>query len=207
MRFQGKEYRIVDLSRELTPGAEERRLEIRRGVIASDDTFMHEVDMMSHLGTHVEAPSHYQLDWPDIAQIPLESFIGRAVILDVSSPVLTAEVLKQADRGRTSEGDMVILRNHLAPEKAALTVDAGHWLVEKEVVLLGFDTSVSTGKDKQVNRDFHDVVMGKGICLLEVLANLDALTQTEVFFVCAPLRIKGLDSSPVRAFALEEVQG
>jgi kynurenine formamidase len=200
-----QEYRIVDLSRTLTPGQENRKLEIRRRVIEFDETFMHEVDTESHLGTHVEAPAHFYKDGRDVAEVPLQSLVGRAVILDVSGPAITAEVLEKADRGRIAPGDIVLLRNLLYPEKASLTREACEWLAEKGIALLGFDDSLGMGKDKEATREAHDIVMGRGICLLEMLTNLDQITQPEVFLVAAPLKIKGLDSCPVRAFAIEEI--
>lgn len=205
MKFGGKQYRLIDLSRTLTPGQETRRLEIRRGMIETDDTFMHEIDTMSHVGTHVEAPAHFYEGGKDVSEIPLQGFVGRAVILDVSEPVVTAEVLEKADGGRTQPGDMIILRNLARPQLAVLDKGAARWLMEKRIVLLGFDTSVSTGKDKAANRENHDILMGQGICLLEVMDNLDQISQPEVFFVAAPWKVKGLDSCPVRAFAIERV--
>ena len=48
-------YRLIDLSPELRPGKESRRLEIRPFIYEGDNTIMHDVDMMSHVGVHVEA--------------------------------------------------------------------------------------------------------------------------------------------------------
>jgi len=203
MRIQGIEVRIVDLSRTLYPGKEDRRLEIRRGIIPSDDTIMHEVDTMSHLGTHVEAPSHFYEDGKDVVDVPLESFLGRAVILDIHDPVMTTAVLDKADGGRTKPGDMILIRNRLSPEKTFLGVEAARWLAAKKIKLLGFDLSLTTGQDKAITREVHDILMGPGVVLLEQLDNLDKISKSECFLFAAPLKIKGLDSSPVRAFAVE----
>ena len=126
-----------------------------------------------------------------------------SIISDNCRLASDAETLSVADQGRTQPGDIVILRNLIAPEKAHICTDAAQWLAERKIVLLGFDASVHTGHNKAENRETHDILMGTGICLLEVLANLDAISQPDVFFVAAPLKIKGLDSSPVRAFAIE----
>lgn len=43
---------------------------------------------MEHCGTHVDAPSHFQLvpdsDAPTIDRVPLEALVGRAVVVDIS---------------------------------------------------------------------------------------------------------------------------
>ena len=48
----------MDLSKVCHPGKEERRLEIRSYKVYAGEV-MHEIDTMSHIGTHVEVPSHF----------------------------------------------------------------------------------------------------------------------------------------------------
>lgn len=45
--------------------------------------------------------------------------------------------------------------------------------------------------------------MAKNITFLEVLKNLEELTKETFFISYAPLYIKGLDSCPVRVYAIE----
>ena len=47
--------RVVELNKVVEPGKEARRLEIRRFKIFAGE-FMHDIDTMSHIGTHAEAP-------------------------------------------------------------------------------------------------------------------------------------------------------
>lgn len=50
---------------------------------------------------------------------------------------------------------------------------------------------------------YHDILLKENIVFLEVLKNLEYL-KTDVFFMSyAPLPILGLDSCPVRAYAIE----
>ena len=56
-------------------------------------------------------------------------------------------------------------------------------------------------------KPFHDVCMAKNITFLEVLKNLDELRQETFFISFAPLYIKGLDSCPVRVYAIEGLPG
>ena len=78
-------HKLVDLSPELVPGKEDRRLAIREYVFDLDSTYMHDIDMMSHLGAHIEAPSHYKKHLTDVSKLPLSRFIGQAVRLNVKS--------------------------------------------------------------------------------------------------------------------------
>lgn len=68
---------------------------------------------------------------------------------------------------------------------------------------MGFGDGVSIENCYEDVCAFHDILMERDITFLEVLKNLDKLT-TDVFFMSyAPLPIKGLDSCPVRAYAIE----
>ena len=56
-------------------------------------------------------------------------------------------------------------------------------------------------------KPFHDILMAENIVFLEVLKNLEQL-QSDVFFMSySPLPILGLDSCPVRAYAIEGLPG
>ena len=44
---------------------------------------MHNISMVSHIGTHIEAPYHILKDQAELATIPLETLIGPAIILDL----------------------------------------------------------------------------------------------------------------------------
>ncbi len=202
------QFRLVDLSVTLHPGREDRRLEIRRGVIPSDDTIMHEVDLMSHVGTHVEAMSHFYEDGRDITELPLERFVGRSVLLrlgDVPAGAdLAAEDLERAAEGLQVEEAIVLLTSGRSTDEAPnLTADAAQWLADRDVAMMGIDDSVGLGKDAEVIRAVHDVLMSRSVPFLEVLSGLDQLRRREFLLIALPLKIAGLDSSPVRAVALE----
>lgn len=62
------------------------------------------------------------------------------------------------------------------------------------------------GKEENV-KPFHDVLMAKNVTFLEVLENLDQLTTDTFFISYAPLPIVGLDSCPVRVYAIEGLPG
>jgi arylformamidase len=201
--------RVVDLSVRLVPGQEERRLQIRRGVIPSDDTFMHEIDTMSHIGTHVEAPSHFFEDGADVTELPLSSYMGparlvRCSALDAGAPI-TSDMLDELVGDAVNEGDILIFtsgRPHA--EAPPLTPEAAHWMVAKGVKMLGIDNSVLLGATTADVRELHDILMRRDVPFLEVIANLDELRRDEFFLMALPLRIAGLDSAPVRAIAIEE---
>lgn len=221
--FQMGKLRIIDLSKQLDPASETRRCNLFRfntgGPIPDYQTNM---DLMSHLGTHVECPYHHSDDWPDIHALPLTRFMGRAVYAKITDLQPNSHILP-ADMERTcgpkiNKDDIVILdspyyiepftskRNTDEDERLFVCRELAEWFAEKEVKCVGFGDGVSIENSNEDVCAFHDVLMAKNIVFLEVLKNLDKL-NTDVFFVSySPLPIKGLDSSPVRAYAIEGIE-
>lgn len=213
--------RIVDLTKELNPAAEDRRCHLFRfntgGPIPDYHTLM---DLTSHLGTHCECPYHHNDEWPSVAELPLTNFMGRGVYLDFGKSVeprthITAEDLNRVSNGRVQEGDVVILdsaykilpftpkTNTEEDKRLLINEESALWFRDKKVKCVGFGDGVSVESCNADVKPFHDILMAENITFLEVLKNLDQL-KTDIFFISfAPMPILGLDSCPVRAYAIE----
>ena len=211
--------RVVDLTKTLDPKTETRRCWLWRyntgGPIPDYHTIM---DLTSHLGTHCECPYHHDDSWPSVAEMPLTSFLGRAlyVVLDLpANHQITGEDLERAIGDRVREGDVVLLDSphKLPPFTPATNGPDDHRLVvgensakgfaAKKVKCVGFGDGVSIEDCQENVKPFHDILMAQNIVFLEVLKNLELL-RTDTFFISySPLPILGLDSCPVRVYAIE----
>ena len=81
--------------------------------------------------------------------------------------------------------------------------DAAEWLLAHGAQCVGFGDGVSIEDGEANVKPFHDILMAKNCTFLEVLQNLELL-KTDTFFISyAPLPIIGLDSCPVRVYAIE----
>lgn len=210
---------IVDLTKVLDPEAESRRCRLWRfntgGPIPDFHTIM---DLTSHLGTHCECPYHHSEDWPSVAELPLTQFMGRALYAVLDLPAnrqITGADLEAAIGQKMRPGDTVILDSphKLAPFTPAtngpddhrLTVgeDCARWLARRQAQCVGFGDGVSIEDCNENVKPFHDILMAQNCLFLEVLQNLERL-QTDTFFISyAPMPIIGLDSCPVRVYAIE----
>ncbi len=205
-------YRIVDLSYEVVPpGSEERPFEITKGYLA-DRAYKHDVKTHSHVGTHVEAPAHFFDGGKDTTQLPLTSFMGRAILLDVESvaenPEISPGFLEEAIGDLIRDGDIVICRNSDEASKTSgnlpcLTPEAALWFREHKIKMLGIDSFFSLGKDIRAGRALHDILMSDDVILIEGLDNLEELGKSEFFFMALPYKVKMMDSSWARAIAVE----
>ena len=85
--------RIIDMSHVIVPGQAGRKFEIE--MVGAEEInphvvhlpgqwyIMHNIQMVSHIATHMEAPYHVLKDRADISQISLEQLCGEAVILNL----------------------------------------------------------------------------------------------------------------------------
>ena len=145
--------------------------------------------------------------------------MGRAVYVDFRETVAKRGHITAADLDREAkkvkEGDIVIIDSSykLAPftadtntekdQRLLINAESAQWFREHKVKAVGFGDGVSIENCNEDVKPFHDILMAENIVFLEVLKNLEEL-KTDVFFMSySPLPIKGLDSSPVRAYAIE----
>ena len=207
--------RIVELNKVLEPGKEGRRLEIRRFKIFAGE-FMHDIDTMSHIGTHAEAPSHFipalydGKEAPDISEFPAESWWGEAIFINLAKlpprAKITAEYLKEKG---VRKGDIVLIGNspYKDDEKISMTDAAALWLAQVGIKLLAMDFSYSIEENfSELGRmTAHVELLSRNIPLIEGLAHLDQLKSERFFFMGLPCRVKGCDAWPIRALAIEGV--
>ncbi len=215
--------RVVDLTKVLDPATETRRCRLWRyntgGPIPDFHTIM---DLTSHLGTHCECPYHHSEDWPSVAELPLTSFMGRGRYVTLAGPgpgeLITPETLEK-EAGDTQPGDVLILDSPYrippftpmtnTPEDRRLKVNGGtaRWLLERGVKAVGFGDGVTIEDCEENVKPFHDVLMAENRTFLEVLQNLELLKSRVFFISFAPMPIVGLDSCPVRVYAIEGLEG
>jgi len=217
--------RLVDLSYTLQPGGEQRKFVAE--MVTSDQVadvvwlpgqwyIMHNIQMVSHIGTHVEVPYHIRRDGADTATVPLERLVGEAVVLDLRGLPADAEVSREqleeaaAKAGGVREGDLVLL--HTGWDRHWGTPEYGHspylspaamqWLVDQGAGLVGIDTH---GAEVPHSEDHvnHHIMLDRGVPHIENLRNLGALTRARVFLFAAPVAIVGMESFPLRVVALE----
>lgn len=218
--YQLGDLRIVDLTKPLDPKTETRRCHMYRfntgGPIPDFHTIM---DLTSHLGTHCECPYHHDDNWPSVAELPLTTFMGRAIYvsLDHMQPRthIMPEDLDRVCSGLIKEGDIVLIDSpyKLAPftpdtntekdQRLLVGPDSAEWFRDHKVKCVGFGDGVSIENCEADVKPFHDILMAENIVFLEVLKNLDKLRSKAFFMSYSPLPIYGLDSCPVRAYAIE----
>ena len=211
--------RIVDLTRIIEPTDvnAQRKFVIHKhnalmeipGTVRPEGEWyiMSDVELMDHIGTHIEVPLHCLKDGADLAEVPVDQLVGDTVILDLTQAraeggVTLAQVQAAAEvAGGIYNGDIVF--GKMGPTKYFSTA-ALQWLVDKGVKLMGVDSGgVELSHDETHANVNHLLLFRAGIPVIENLANLDQLTQKRVKTFSLPVPVKGLDAFPLRVVAIE----
>jgi len=223
---------IIDISLELdarnfgmrTPAGFTKDLQFAMEVLKEHDApggagqIVRGVHMRLHAGSHVDAPEHNVRGGTQIHQLPLDLFMGDAIVADLRDKMpgkaITAADLDRTIGGLVKRGDRVLLRTDhnnsydggsdrwmkLSPY---LTIGATRWFIDQGVVVVGYD--FYHGNDEPDSpRVFHNsrTLSEHGIITMPYLKNLDRITKQRVTLVALPLNIIGAEASPVRAVVL-----
>jgi arylformamidase len=167
------------------------------------------ISLCSNTGTYVDSPFHRYADGADLAELPLDRLGDlEAITIDV-----------------TGSGDRAVDRTHLAPYDVAgkavlihtgwdrhwstdqyfeghafLTAQAAEHLMSEGALLVGID-SLNIDDTSGGERPVHSTLLAAGIPICEHLTGLHALPASGFRFSAVPVKVKGMGTFPVRAYA------
>jgi arylformamidase len=221
--------RIIDLSTAIQPGHFRWRGEQR--LHRTHDDGHAQVTWLSgsvHSFTHMDGPRHFMREGATTDAVPLDQVIGEAAVVDVCEARANAPITEMHMRGAGShvrEGDIVLVRagwdrarDIATPafwsDAPWMTEEAARWLSERGAKAVGFDfpqdrciRNAIMGLPEADAGEYvtHQLLLKKGVILIEYLSNLMALENLRTFLVCAPLKLIASDGAPARVIALEEL--
>lgn len=168
-----------------------------------DSCTVSRVTLSPHTGAHVDAPSHV-LDPGAAASVDaldLERFVGpcRIVSTPLDAPI-TRDVVETLPLAGV-ERALFRTRAHAAPDVfparfAYFTPEAAEYLAA-QLVLIGIDTP-SVDEATSTALAAHRAFFARGVAVLEGL-DLTSARDGDAELIALPLRLVGLDGSPVRA--------
>ncbi|KZE94922.1 Kynurenine formamidase [Agromyces sp. NDB4Y10] len=169
------------------------------------------LELGSHTGTHVDAPSHTVAGGRTMADVALEELVGEALVVHLDGEVDDGETYGLDRLGELPERvpPIVVIDTGwwrwFGTERAlrhpSLARDAAQELVDRGMRVLAVDTLSPDPTDAAGTTSFpvHEVVLGGDGLIVENLANLgDLPTRVRIGFF--PIRLGG-DGAPVRAVA------
>ncbi len=191
------------------PGNPEILIEPQQAISAGAGANVSRVSFGSHTGTHVDAARHFFDDGQTVDQIPLDKFVGPAVLLafdepdrvSVGAPDLEPHDLAGQKRVLIRTRNSARLKNpEFDPKYAFLAPDGAEYLVSLEVELVGVDY-LSIEQFHSGHHRTHRALLEKQVVIIEGL-DLSEPAPGAYQLVCLPLRLEGLDGSPARALLI-----
>ena len=159
--------------------------------------------MSTHAGTHADAPLHFRGDGLPIDKVPLSHFVGPVIVVEISDEEAVevlhvegidfGEVRRVLFKTRASE----VPDSSFATDFVYVNPNVVRFLGAKGIVLIGTDApSVDPFDSRELPA--HQALAHHGIVNLENL-NLSGVEPGHYQLFALPLKIVGLDASPVRA--------
>lgn len=178
-----------------------------RWVISADSPVnVASFETSTHAGTHADAPLHYDRCGASAGEVELDAYIGPCQVIDARAcgDLLTAAFVA----GLPDPPSRLLFRTydrfpHDAWRTQFTAVSAGaiDVLAERGVRLIGVDAPSLDPQDSKT-MDAHRAVLAADMRILEGLV-LDEVPPGDYELIALPLRLTGLDSSPVRAVLRE----
>jgi kynurenine formamidase len=157
----------------------------------------------------MDAPAHFYNGVATIEQVPLDHCVGPAVLIDVRngdprSEIARAQIASQEDAIQAT-GKVVFWtgwssrwgNDDYFVDFPVLSEALADWLVARRVHLVGVDTP---SVDREPN-PAHYRLLGADVVIVENLVGLEHIGSSIFELFVIPLRLRGLEASPVRAVA------
>jgi arylformamidase len=200
----------------------------RAGTMYGGET--EEVEMNTHVGTHLDLPYHAVEGGRRIGDMPPEEFMGEAIVIDASQRqdklYIQVSDLKPRYENKIKKGDIILFYTGWAAKRAYstewlkdypnLTTDCSKWIMKYKPKGVGFDfisidsfhgpkTTTKEGlKPAPEGETNHRILIAGDIWGVEEM-NLpkEALQKERWWFSALPLRFDEAGGSPTRAVLID----
>jgi arylformamidase len=204
--------KIFDISRPLSndlapwPGDTAFHFELKWKMAEGATVNVGAVTMGVHNGSHADAPFHFKQGADTIEEMPLETYLGKAVVIDLTAkfetdrtrPITVADLESSAKAPRLLLKTGVWKDSMVFPEWIpVIAPDVAQWLGKRKVKLLGLDLPSVDSIDAKILVNHH-ALAASGVAIVESL-DLSEVEAGTYQFSALPLRISGGDAAPVRA--------
>ncbi|MTD31618.1 arylformamidase [Planomicrobium sp. YIM 101495] len=155
----------------------------------------------THIGTHIDAPFHYDEHGMTVEQLPLNVYLTTAQVVDVTG----LKEITESDMPEVKSGVTAILLKTNAWTDRSVFPSAwplfdpaiASWMSEHAITLLGVDVpSIDPETSKEL--PMHHAMKDNHRYILEGIV-LDKVAEGVYGLTALPLKIAGADGSPVRA--------
>ena len=171
-------------------------------------SYLTKMTLATHMGTHLDAPRHVFKSGQTVDKIDLDKVVGSCRVLDMTH-VKSSITVTDLKKTKVKKGERILVKTKNSQrglkkfygDYVYLDGDAADYLAKKKIRMFGIDylsVKKKGGKDLRA----HNSLLKAGIIIVETI-NLRNVKPGKYFFVGMPLKLKGLDGSPVRAVLIK----
>jgi arylformamidase len=172
-----------------------------------DKVTMSEMTMISHTGTHIDAPLHFIYRGKTIDEMPLDTAVGLARVIEIkdTESIKTEELASNHIRSgerilfKTRNSDQVYQTDEFVDDYVYISTEAARYLAEKAVRVIGLDyISIGSYKLESNVIETHETLLSRGIWIIEGL-NLSGVKAGNYELICLPIKLEKGDAGLARA--------
>jgi arylformamidase len=187
------------------PGDPTVSLESVKDMASGAANDLSKVNMGSHSGTHIDAPSHFIKGGKTVSSMPLDQTTGIARVIEIhhTSYVTPEELAEHHIR----QGERILLKTRNSSRAwykepfnknfVSISSAAADFIAKKALKAVGIDY-LSVGAFRGDGGYIHRTLLGSGIWLIEGI-DLSAVNPGKYFLYCLPLRLEAAEGAPARA--------
>ena len=197
--------KIIDISRtihpdmEMYPGDAGPQITKVSGLDEGDSYNISRITLGTHTGTHVDPPLHLIRDGVGIDRLSMNTLVGNARVLDLSS---INRPIEASDIGPLDTGEIILLKGGRGVScGTCLTAACARYLVDIGIKTIGTNAISIGAPDEEY--EVHHTLLDAGIVVIEGLEMPD-VEAGDYFLVCLPLKIANGDGGPARAVLIKE---
>jgi kynurenine formamidase len=195
--------------------------------VAGDGVYANRWELTEHVGTHLDAPSHFVEGGRGVDQLAIQSLIAPLAVVSIADRARSDPdaALERADlvawertNGRLPDGVAVFLHTgwelRVDPASSFVNMDARgvmHFpgyteqaveflIADRRIAGIGIDTlSIDPGRDTKY--PVHKRLFAAGSWAVECLANLGRVPVVGASVFVAPVKVRGASGAPARVIA------
>lgn len=172
-----------------------------------DPVSLMELQIIDHVGTHVDAPLHFIAGGKTIDKMPLNATIGRARVIEIKDPKVIT--LKELLPHNIRRGERILFKtrnsarcyktDEFMDDYVYFSTEVAQHLVDRGVRAVGLDyLSIGTIKDAKNVGETHTILLKGGVYIIEGI-NLSKVKPGRYELICLPLLLERGDAGPARA--------
>jgi kynurenine formamidase len=205
---------VIDINTQVFPGSPNVNL-LKWSNFETHRYVSEAIFCSTHVGTHIDAPFHFNKNGITVEKIPLERLVidNNIKVIKVDKGENESIEVHDLYNHNINANDTILINTNWSKNNKlkkyfqtnpGLSEEAAIYLADKRINMIGID---SPSIDLAYNTEFnsHKVFSNNNILIIENLINLDKLLDNKhIKFIVLPLRLKDCSGSPVRALAIVE---